>query len=62
MNNPHPNLWYPYAQMKHLDFVPKAVKTLGSEITLDNSEVLIDGVASCGQLVMDIITQILLMQ
>ena len=32
--------------MKHLDFVPKAVKTLGSEITLDNSEVLIDGVAS----------------
>ena len=32
--------------MKHLDFVPKAVKTLGSEITLDNSKVLIDGVAS----------------
>ena len=33
--------------MKHLEFVPKAVKTLGSEITLDNSEVLIDGVYSC---------------
>ena len=46
MNKPHPNLWYPYAQMKHLDFVPKAKKTLGSKITLENGEVLIDGVAS----------------
>ena len=32
--------------MKHLDYVPKAKKTLGSEITLENGEVLIDGVAS----------------
>ena len=32
--------------MKHLDFVPKAKKTLGSKITLENGEVLIDGVAS----------------
>ena len=38
MNKPHPNLWYPYAQMKHLDFVPKAKKTLGSKITLENGE------------------------
>ena len=46
MNIPHPNLWYPYAQMKHLDHVPKAIKTQGSEITLENNKILIDGVAS----------------
>jgi len=32
--------------MKHLDYVPKAIKTLGSEITLENNKVLIDGVSS----------------
>tara|TARA_Y100001970_G_scaffold294086_1_gene446651 strand:+ start:11715 stop:12977 length:1263 start_codon:yes stop_codon:yes gene_type:complete len=46
LNTPHPNLWYPYAQMKHLDFVPKAIKTKGSQITLEDNKVLIDGVAS----------------
>jgi adenosylmethionine---8-amino-7-oxononanoate aminotransferase len=32
--------------MKHLDFVPKAIKTYGSEILLENEKVLIDGVSS----------------
>ena len=46
MSKPHPNLWYPYSQMRHLDFVPKAKATFGSKITLENNKVLIDGVAS----------------
>jgi len=46
LSKPHPNLWYPYSQMRHLDFVPKAKATFGSKITLENNKVLIDGVAS----------------
>ena len=32
--------------MRHLDYVTKAKSTLGSKITLENNEVLIDGIAS----------------
>ena len=46
MNKPHLNLWHPYAQMKHLDFVPKAKITRGSKIITEHNDVLIDGVSS----------------
>ena len=46
MSHPHPNLWHPYSQMSNLDYVAKAKSTLGSKITLENDEVLIDGIAS----------------
>ena len=46
MNEPHPNLWHPYSQMRNLDYVPKAKATLGSKITLENNKILIDGTAS----------------
>ena len=46
MNEPHPNLWHPYSQMRNLDYVPKAKATLGSKITLANNKILIDGTAS----------------
>ena len=46
MNKPHVNLWHPYAQMKHLDFVPKAKTTRGSKIYMENNNILIDGVSS----------------
>ena len=46
MNQPHPNLWHPYSQMRNLDYVPKAKATLGSKITLANNKILIDGTAS----------------
>ena len=46
MNQPHPNLWHPYSQMRNLDYVPKAKATLGSKITLENNKILIDGTAS----------------
>ncbi len=46
MNKPHKNLWYPYAQMKNLDFVPKAKTTKGSKIILEDNKTLIDGVSS----------------
>ena len=46
MSKPHPNLWHPYSQMSHLDYVPKAKFTLGSKITLENNKVLVDGTSS----------------
>jgi len=46
LNEPHPNLWHPYSQMRNLDYVPKAKATLGSKITLENNKILIDGTAS----------------
>ena len=46
MNKPHKNLWYPYSQMKNLNFVPKAKSTNGSKIILEDNKVLIDGVSS----------------
>ena len=46
MSQPHPNLWHPYSQMRHLNYVPKARATLGSKITLSNNKVLIDGTSS----------------
>ena len=46
MNKPHVNLWHPYAQMKHLDFIPKAKITKGSKIITEHNDVLIDGVSS----------------
>ena len=46
MNKPHKNLWHPYEQMKHLDFVLKASETKGCSIILENGQTLIDGISS----------------
>ncbi|PPR29729.1 MAG: Adenosylmethionine-8-amino-7-oxononanoate aminotransferase [Alphaproteobacteria bacterium MarineAlpha9_Bin2] len=46
MISPHPNIWFPYAQMQNLQYIPKAVKTSGSKIYLENNQVLIDGISS----------------
>ena len=46
MTEPHPNVWFPYAQMGQLQNVPKAIKTQGSKIYLENNKILIDGISS----------------
>ena len=46
MTEPHPNIWFPYAQMGQLKNVPKAIKTQGSKIYLENNKILIDGISS----------------
>ena len=46
MTEPHPNIWFPYAQMGQIKNVPKAIKTQGSKIYLENNKILIDGISS----------------